>query len=314
MISKLFIFTQMRKTATFLISFLLLCGTICGQNDSLKPSGYKTRKLILASSSAALTVGSLVMLNKAWYSEYNTGKFHFFNDNEEWLQMDKAGHIYTTYQMSRLMMEAFSWAGYSRKQTLIYGGGIGLAYMTAIECMDGFSRGWGFSWGDQLADVLGSSLAIAQEAGWKEQRIQLKFSFAQSGLAKYNPSLLGENKYAQLLKDYNGQTYWLSINPSSFFKKKSGKFPKWLSVSLGYSAYGMLGGHSNRIIVTDEKGNVLKIDRERRLYLSLDVDLSRIKTRSKLLNGLFSLVNMLKFPAPALEFTHKGLRAYGIYY
>lgn len=303
----------MHTKASFILSFILFFQVLAGQNDSLKKPDYKKRKIILGSSSAALTVGSLIFLNQAWYSEYNTGKFHFFNDNQEWLQMDKAGHVYTTYQTSRLMMEAFSWAGYSRKQTLIIGGGIGFVYMTAIECMDGFSKGWGYSWGDQLADVLGSGLAIGQEACWKEQRIQLKFSYAKSGLAKYNPSLLGENKYSQILKDYNAQTYWLSINPSSFMKKES-KFPKWLNVAVGYSAYGMLGGYYNRIVVMDENGNVLKFDRQRRIYLSLDVDLTRIKTKSRVLKGIFSVINILKFPAPAIQFSKNGLRFYGIYY
>jgi hypothetical protein len=28
--------------------------------------------------------------------------FHFINDNAEWLQMDKAGHIYSSYHLGRL--------------------------------------------------------------------------------------------------------------------------------------------------------------------------------------------------------------------
>ena len=303
----------MQRTISLIILCLFLHLVTFGQSDSLTTTQSKNRKIILASSTGAITIGSLVFLNQAWYSEYNTGKFHFFDDNKEWLQMDKAGHVYTTYQTSRLMMEAFNWAGYSKKQKLIIGGGIGFAYMTAIEVMDGFSRGWGYSWGDQLSDVIGSGIAITQQAYWNEQRIQLKFSYAKSGLAKYNPSLLGKNDYSQILKDYNGQTYWLSINPSTFITKTN-KFPKWLNVAFGYSAYGMLGGHFNQIIAVDKNGNVLRYDRQRRFYFSLDVDLTRIKTKSKALKGLFSLVNVLKFPAPAIQFSDKGLRFYGLYY
>jgi hypothetical protein len=304
---------MMRRTVYFTFILLFLCKVSDSQTDSSKVVKDKPRKIVLASSAGILTLGSLVYLNQAWYSEYNTGKFHFFDDNKEWLQMDKAGHVFTTYQTSRLMMEAFDWAGYSRKQKLIIGGGIGFAYMTAIEVMDGFSDGWGYSWGDQVADVIGSGMAIAQEAFWNEQRFQLKFSYAQSGLAKYNPALLGENKYTQILKDYNAQTYWLSVNPSAFIKKEN-KFPKWLNVAFGYSAYGMLGGHYNNIVPIDNNGNALKFERQRRIYFSLDVDLTRIKTKSKVLKGIFSVVNFLKFPAPALEFSTSGLRFYGLYY
>lgn len=303
----------MRRTVSLTVILLFLCNLSHSQSDSSKAVNYKCRKITLASSTGLLTLGSLVYLNQAWYSEYNTGKFHFFDDNKEWLQMDKAGHVFTTYQTSRLMMEAFDWAGYSRKQKLIFGGGIGLAYMTAIEVMDGYSDGWGYSWGDQVADVIGSGMAMTQEAFWNEQRVQLKFSYAKSGLAKYNPSLLGENKYTQILKDYNAQTYWLSINPSTFVKKEN-KFPRWLNLAFGYSAYGMLGGHYNNIVPIDNNGNALKFGRQRRIYLSLDIDLTRIKTKSKVLKGIFSVVNILKFPAPAVEFSKNGLRFYGLYY
>ncbi len=274
---------------------------------------YKRRKIILASSSAVLTSGSLIYLNQAWYQQYNTGKFHFFNDNDEWLQMDKVGHVFTNYQMARLMMGGFKWAGFKKKQQLFIGGTIGLAYMTAVEVMDGFSKGWGFSYGDEIANVLGASLAIGQHAYWNEQRIQLKFSYSQSGLAKYNPELLGESFATQILKDYNSQTYWLSVNPSAFIKKEN-KFPKWLNVAFGYSAYGMLAGTYNNFTVQDADGNVFKFERERRFYFSLDVDLTRIKTRSKILKKVFSVISILKFPAPAIQFGKKGAKFYYLYY
>lgn len=274
---------------------------------------YKSRKIVLATSSAVLTTGSLFYLNNAWYAQYNTGKFHFFNDNDEWLQMDKAGHVFTTYQMSRLMMGAFNWAGFSSKEKLFIGGTIGLGYMTAVECMDGFSNGWGFSVGDELCNFLGTSLAISQEAFWKEQRIQLKFSYAQSGLAQYNPEILGKSFGTQILKDYNAQTYWLSINPSSFIKKEN-KFPKWLNFAFGYSAYGMIGGSFNSFVVQDVDGNVLRYERERRYYFSVDVDMTRIKTKSKVLKRIFTAINILKFPAPAIQFSKNKPRFYYLYY
>lgn len=297
----------MRKIA--LLLFLCFVHASFAQPDSLQPVNYKARKIILASGAGGLAVGSLVALNQAWYQQYNTGKFHFFNDDAEWLQMDKAGHAYSSYQVGRLMMDAFDWAGYNKKQKLFIGGTSGLAYLTVIECMDGFSDGWGFSWGDEVADILGSAMAVSQEAFWNEQRIQLKFSYAPGDLAKYNPSLLGDSPATRILKDYNAQTYWLSVNPGAFMRKES-RFPKWLNVAFGYSAYGMLGGHANTIVVKDKDGNVLNFNRERRYLLSLDVDLTKIKTRSKFLKGLFSVINIIKIPAPALQFNGKKFQFY----
>jgi hypothetical protein len=59
---------------------------------------------------------------------------------------------------------------------------------------------------------------------------------------------------------------------------------------------------------------VISLDRQRRWYLSFDIDLTRLPVKSKALKGLFSVVNMLKFPAPALEFKRTGLRVYPVYY
>jgi len=298
-----------------LLSILLILSLTVSFSQSVKDStiNYKKRKLILVTGTSVLTVGSLVYLNQEWYSQYNTGHFRFFNDNAEWLQMDKVGHVWTNYQTSRLMMQAFNWAGYTKQQQLIYGGTISFAYMTAVECLDGFSAGWGFSWGDIIANGLGSGLAIGQEVWFKEQRMQLKFSYSPSGLAKYNPKLLGSSFTSQLLKDYNGQTYWLSINPSSFLKKQSGKFPKWLSAAFGYSAYGMTNALTNKEVM-DKNGNVFFFNPERRFYFSLDVDLTRIKTKSKVLKSIFSVINVIKFPAPALQYSKSGFRFYGLYY
>jgi hypothetical protein len=303
---------MLKRVVFFSVIIFLKWGNIPAQQDSLQKK-LKCRKTILLGSSLLLTSGSIVYLNNAWYQQYNTGKFHFFNDNNEWLQMDKAGHVFTTYQISRLMMNAFEWAGFTKNQKLFIGGTSGLVYMSAIEMLDAYSNGWGFSWGDELSNVAGTSLAITQEAVWKEQRIQLKFSYSKSGLAQYNPSLLGENFYTQILKDYNGQTYWLSISPSSFIKKTN-TFPKWLNIALGYSAYGMLGGNFNSFSVQKADGTSLRYERERRFYASIDIDLTRIKTKSKILKGLFSALNIIKIPAPALQFSNKGLRGYFIYF
>jgi len=292
------------RVKVFIILFVPVMSSLFA-TDSL--SVLKKRKLVLGVSSVALTAGSLIYLNQAWYQQYSSSKFHTFNDNGEWLQMDKCGHTLTTYQTGRLMMNAMAWAGYSKKQQLLIGGLSGFAYMSAIEVMDGYSAGWGFSFGDMGANALGSGLVIGQKALWNEQRIQLKFSFYQSPYAKYNTDLLGKSLSTQILKDYNGQAYWLSINPSSFLKKDT-KFPKWLNIAVGYGANGMIGARDNTAIIEDANGNTLFFNRYRQGYLSLDVDFTRIKTRSKILKAVFSCINIMKVPFPNLELSEGKLK------
>ena len=289
----------------FFILFICSANQIAFASDSL--SVIKKRKLTLGISSLALTTGSLIYLNQAWYQQYNTSKFHTFNDNEEWFQMDKCGHVLTTYQTGRLMMNAMEWAGYSKRNQLLVGGLSGFAYMSVVEIMDGYSDGWGFSWGDIGANAIGSGLVIGQKALWKEQRIQLKFSFYTSEYAKYRKDLLGESFATQILKDYNGQIYWLSINPSTFMKKET-SFPKWLNVAFGYGANGMLGARYNNIAIEDESGKVTVFNRYRQGYFSLDVDLTRIKTKSKVLKSVLSCLNIIKFPFPNLEVSEGKLK------
>jgi len=49
--------------------------------------------------------------------------------------------------------------------------------------------------------------------------------------------VLGESRGSSILKDYNGQTYWLSLNLKDITGVSA--MPEWLSVSGGYSATGM---------------------------------------------------------------------------
>jgi uncharacterized protein YfiM (DUF2279 family) len=277
-------------------------------NDSTKD--LKTRRIVFATGSVAAAAGSLMFLNEAWYKPYSSSGFHFFNDNSEWLQMDKVGHAFSCYQVGRLMMQSMQWAGFSERQSTWIGGTSGLMYMTVIELMDGRSSGWGFSWGDMCANAVGSALAVSQQQYWKEQRVSLKFSFHQTDLWQYRPNLLGSTLPEQVIKDYNGQTYWLSFNIRSFFKKSN--FPSWINFALGYGANNMIGG--NNFVLVTRNGEVIGNDRYRRCLLSLDVDLTKIKTKSKFLKGVLSALNCIKIPFPAIEFSRSKVNGYIFYY
>lgn len=242
------------------------------------------------------TVGSLTLigLNQLWYSDFERSKFHTVNDNEEWLQMDKIGHVFTSYQLGKHGAQLLNWSGVSNKNQLVYGATLGFTFLTAVEVLDGFSEEWGFSWGDILANGVGTGLYIGQELLWNEQRIALKYSFHQTRYAEKNPEKLGKSFLEQILKDYNGQTYWLSFNLSSFFKNS--KIPKWLNIALGYSGEGMVMGRKdvdNQLLTSNS--------RYRQYYLSFDVNLNGISTNSRFLKSIFDVFNMIKIPFPTLE-------------
>lgn len=295
---------------TFIFYFFLFLSSVQIQSQSSFWEKSDTlnikRRNTVAITETVLATGTLFALNELWYKDYPRSSFQLKNDNNDWKQMDKAGHLMTAYYFGKVGMEILDWAGVSKKNQLIYGATLGFTFLTAVEFLDGFSQQWGFSMGDALANATGTGLLVGQEILWDEQRISVKYSFHQTQFAKQRPGTLGENFLQQTLKDYNGQTYWLSANIWSFSKKSN--FPKWLNIAFGYGADGMLFGNNST-------ENSLLQNPYRQFYLSLDADLTKIKTKSKFLKTVFSVVNFIKIPTPALEFnTKNGFKLHYLYF
>lgn len=299
-------FDSNKTLKSLLISFLLLISLhTWGQSppssfftpaDSLHANRLKT---VVISESIAIPLG-FMGLHQLWYKNYPTSDFHFINDNYQWMQMDKVGHVYSAYYLSKLGADLLHWSGVDEKKQLIYGAGLGFIVISTVEVFDGFSAQWGASKGDLLANATGSGLYVAQQLLWKEQKIIPKFSFHYTPYASARPNLLGDNFANQILKDYNGQTYWLSVNLNSVFSSK--KIPNWLNIAVGYGAEGMVTAENKLVnsVFFPEK------ERTRQFYLSLDVDLRKIKTKSAFLKTVFETVNMIKIPAPTFEINHRG--------
>lgn len=280
-------------------------GSFLKPSDSL--DNKRQNSVVIAES--VLAAGALVGLNQLWYADYPQSNFHFINDNSEWLQMDKLGHSFSSYHLGRFGAEMLQWSGASKKNQLIYGAGLGFAFLTAVEVLDGYSSEWGASTGDVIANASGTALYISQELLWKEQRITPKFSFHTTQFAAYRPDVLGRSLSEQILKDYNGQTYWLSTNLYSF--SKGSKIPKWLNLAIGYGANGMVSGNTEN----NPQNSTQKVERFRQFYLSFDVDLTKIETKSHFLKTIFSVFNTIKIPAPTIEYSaNEGLKGHWLYF
>ena len=270
-------------------------------NDSNSLLQKKRKKFLLISEASIYTI-SLVALNQLWYSGYPRSNFHFINDNKEWLQMDKIGHMSVSYYSGVAGIKAYQWAGFNRKNAIWYGGMTGSLFLTIIEILDGTSKQWGASSGDLIANTTGSLLAIGQALKWDEQKIQLKYSYSSTKFPSMNEEQLGSNYYEQALKDYNGQTYWLTFNVKSLLNINKEKFPSWLSFALGYGAENMIEPYPDRTMAY------------RQYYLTFDVDLNKIKTKSKIINSVLHTFGFLKFPMPTLEFSNGDVSFHSIYY
>jgi hypothetical protein len=307
---------ETRLIAAILMLWMFCQSPLFGQPaDSLEQDTAKFHKGRLTGvlvAQGTLYVASVTGLYFAWYKDYPQSTFHLFNDGNEWLQVDKCGHAITAYYISRIGYSSYRWSGVSEKKATWYGGLLGFAYLLNIEILDGFSSEWGFSPGDLTANTLGSLIFIGQQLAWHEQRISLKYSFHQTQYAQYRPDLMGDNLILNMIKDYNGHSYWISGNIASFLPMGS-KFPKWLNIAIGYGAEGMTGAAGN---MSDHSGQPMpQFPRYRRFLLSVDIDLTRIPTRSKALKGIFTVLSFIKIPAPALEYNTLGqFKVYPFYY
>lgn len=262
----------------------------------------------MASAVAISVPASIVGLNFAWHGKLPNQRFHLTKEDNGWLQMPKGSYFLGGSKVAINSYYVFNWTGVNRKKNIWYAGIGSAVYMTMLETADGFTPS-GFSFTDWGMGVAGAAFTTAQLLKWREQKVNLKYSVHKSPYAKYNPETLGTNRAQQWLKDYNGQTYWVSFSPWAW--SKSTKAPRWLCIAFGYGADGMLAAYNNNVPGDPPP----TFTRYRQYYISLDIDLSKVKTRYKLVHFLFLALSNIKVPFPAFEFNSKeGLRFHPIYF
>lgn len=262
----------------------------------LKPSdslNIPRRNFVIATEGLVFAVG-ILQLNKIFESGNYNSRCSIVFDNSESLQMDKAAHAFTSYQIGNTFYNLFNWSGVSKKNKLIFGAGMGFVFLSTVEVIDGFSKNHDASVGDIVANASGTSLFVFQDLLWNEQRIVPKISLHSNRFMSTNMKLVK----SQVESDFNDETFWLSFNLHSFFRNS--KIPKCLNIALGYGV---------------EKIAVLDSNPYSQIYLSFDVDLTRIQTKSHFLKTVFSVFNCIKVPAPTLEFSRNSqLKGYFIYF
>lgn len=277
------------------------------RNNYYSQQNKKTicKKLITNSSVITGSIATQIPLYYLWYKDYQTSSFNFFNDSKEWGYMDKMGHAFTAYHLSDKLFNLYQWAGYSDKQSLAISSSISFLYQFNIEIMDGYSSGWGFSCADLIANSIGIGLNAFQHATDKDLIIKPKFSYSPTLLATIRPQILGSNHVSRILKDYNGQTYWVSISANSIIKH----CPKWLLFSIGYSINDRLVGTSSYFEFEDRH-----FESYAQYFLSLDIDLEAIHTKNKFLKSVYKAFNLIKIPMPSLTLEKNKIKLLPIYF
>lgn len=257
-----------------------------------RPASWWKLTALGAAYAGALTTVHIIQRN-AWWKV--PGPFHVVEDWNYALQVDKAGHIYGGYLMAYLCGEFLLAAGVDVPTAVRWGALLGLLYQTYVELEDGFSRDWGFSPSDAIANFLGVYWYTAQHY-WKPlQALQPRWQYIPARWSGDLPRRHG----GTFIDDYNSSTFWLALDLFALLPEHWRRFyPSWLMLAIGYGV---------RNVDTE-------FPKQRRIMLGLDYNLYRLLPEGPpLWNWLRQTLLLFKLPAPALEFGPHPPRFYFLY-
>jgi hypothetical protein len=282
------------KAASLLLAFSLLL--VQPRARSQDTTGVNPTRLAIV---GAVTLGTVTAIHfyqrDAWWLGPRSG-FWFVNDWHVARNVDKLGHMYGAYLASNAFDYALRWTGVDRERSLVCGAMLALAFELYVETEDGFHQGYGFSPGDAMADIVGAMIPLAQTTFPVLENFRLKWSYFPS--ESYRDELAAGQRRA-FIDDYEGQTYWLAMDPhfisgDGFLKV----VPAWLGLAVGAGVKNLNPSHGGGDLI---------------VYVSLDYNLRRIETGSSFLRGLFSVLDFIHLPAPGISVEHGRVR-FGVFY
>lgn len=245
---------------------------------------------------ALITIGtsaSVAILHyhqsKAWW-QANRTKFHFQNDWEYALWIDKLGHWWGATAIQHIFTSSLSWSNFSDQSSVILGSLLALTYQLYVETYDGYASNWGFSPGDALFDFGGAFYPLLQYYIPPLKNLNLKLSyFPSKRLLRKDPlDSLYKNKF--VIDDYEGQSFYLSFKMNDILPESLEKFwPDFLCLALGYQIRNWNGYASA----------------DKNFYFALDYDFEQIPLYGKFWQFLKNTFNLFHLPAPAIKYSNK---------
>jgi len=265
---------------TIFVSFLFLA-LLHAQEKSASDSSsvnYFKVSLVGGATAGGFYFGQSFQKNLWWKGEKSA--FHF-NWKDDWtyaLGSDKFGHFYFTMLAANVYSDAYSWCGIAESNSLLYGGITAFTYQTFTEIKDGFSKQWGFSWGDFTSNALGGFYPLLQHLYPPLKNCNLKISFFPSERFKN-----GSN--AVIFDDYESTYHWLSISIAAYLPESMKSiYPSFLNLAVGHSVQGI------------ETAN-----KHREIFLALDINTEQLPGNSSFLKFLKKYLNFYHLPMPAVK-------------
>ncbi len=263
-------------------------GDITGEifsTDSLRSDAADTTTVdplrlgILASASTGTFLAGHVFFSNLWWKgEPVPFRFEFMQDWQYALGADKFGHAIFPYFGTDLYREALEWTGFNRRTSLWIAAGLVWSYMTYIEVRDGFSRDWGFSWGDMAANTLGVGWRVAEEYVPALSAVTWKVSYWPSDAWR-------AGLYSQIIDDYESTYHWASIDPELFLPASADDWwPDWLNLAVAHTV--------EDIVAYDGSGS-------HAIVLALDIDTEGFGVTDPFWAGVLRVLNYYHIPMPA---------------
>ena len=225
------------------------------------------------------------VFEKGWWDDERT-HFHFENDFDYALNLDKFGHFAAGVVLGEFFYEGYHWAGASEFQSYLFAGLSALATHIAIDVKDGFAPTWGFSIFDVLSGGLGGFLPMAERYVPLFKYIDLKWSYWINSNAYYDSNHAASG--GVFTEDYVNQTFWLSVKPYRLLPESARKYyPSWLAIAVGLSI--------------DEKVFTKEPHPRREVYVALDYDLEAFRPQSRFARFAIKMLNYFKLPAPTIQ-------------
>ena len=226
------------------------------------------------------------VFEKGWWDDNGGRGFHFENDFDYALNLDKLGHFAAGVVLGEFFYEGYHWAGASEFQSYLFAGLSALATHIAIDIKDGFAPKWGFSIFDVLSGGIGGFLPMAERYVPLFKYIDLKWSYWINSNAYYDHQ--HDASGGIFTDDYVNQTFWLSVKPYRMLPEAARKYyPSWLAIAVGLSI--------------DEKVFTKEPHPRREVYVALDYDLEAFRPQSRFARFAVKMLNYFKLPAPTIQ-------------
>lgn len=266
--------------------------TINGELPNLKTKINPFNAALTAGVTVGLAVALHINQNVAWWE----GRYRPFYIRDDWnnaLMADKFGHFMGGYFVSYFAREGLIFSGVSWGRSILLASAFGLLSQTYIEIKDGFAINTGFSPSDFAADFLGVSFFYAQHYVRFLQNFSPKWQYTPPGMIGV-PLKARTNTF---LDNYNATTAWWSIHMHNLLPGKNNFWPKWLNIAVGY---GINGYYTSNI--------------SRRFVIGLDYNIVELLPDGvPFWNWLKQSFNLIKLPAPAVEFSSYGTKFFLLY-